>query len=378
MRGLCPFEDARSSPAQGVPKASSAHPVHNLDTEATSCYTSDREGPGEGARGVAEAVARDGSHGTERDPQPGAVPTAKGDERDMQRPRTGTRRLRCRMPIAAASALAAAAALTIAAPAFAAKVNPEFAEFLDCPAATAAICTVAHTTSGEFKMGNKEVPIEKEITLQGGLPTTSFETQKLIGARDGKTVISPPQKVPGGLLGIPGILEGIGGEVTATASLAGPASGIEVNQFNLLSGKGTAVVLPLKIKLDNPLLGSECMVGSETEPVVLHLMTTVKGVGSAPGKRKITELSGITLEDNQFAVPAAKNCGLSTLLVNLLAGLPSPAGHNRAVLTGDFESTPAEYAEKYAIIPQEKQEAKEKKSKEKQEKKEQKEKEKRG
>jgi hypothetical protein len=287
----------------------------------------------------------------------------------MQRSRRGACGILRRIPVAAVSALAVVLALTVASPAFASKVNPEFAEFLDCPAATAAVCTVAHTTSGEFKMGSKDVPIENPITLQGGLASTALSTQPLIAARDGRTVISPPQKVPGGLLGIPGILEGIGGEVTATASLAGPASGIEVNQLNLLSGKGTAVVLPLKIKLDNPLLGEDCMVGSETEPVVLHLTTTEKGTASAPGKQRITEFSGITLEDDQFAVPAAKNCGLSTLLVNLLAGLPSGAGHNRAVLTGDFEETAAQWAEKYAIVPQEKQEAKEKKQKEKQEKK---------
>ena len=104
-------------------------------------------------------------------------------------------------------------------------------------------------------------------------------------------MISPAQKIPGGLLGLPGLLEGIGGEVTATASLAAPASEILIDQVKVAQG------------------------GEE---------------------------------------PAAKNCGLSTALVNLLAGLPSSAGHNKAVMIGDFEQTFVKWAQKYAKPPKEK------------------------
>jgi hypothetical protein len=254
----------------------------------------------------------------------------------------------------AAGALLCAAAFATApqAQAVNTQLKEEFAEFLDCPTASAGVCAVAHTTSGEFKMGTKDVPIVNPITLQGGLPSVGLEDENLIPARDGNTLISPAQKVPGGLLGLPGILEGIGGEVTATASLAAPASDIVVNQFFVAKGgEGTAVLLPLQIKLDNPLLGNDCMIGSEAEPLLLHLKTTTPGTISSPGKKKITKLSGVVLEDDTFAVPAAKNCGLSTLLVNLLAGLPSPAGHNKAVMGGDFEETLVKWALKYAKPP---------------------------
>ncbi|HXD54248.1 MAG TPA: hypothetical protein VN618_05805 [Solirubrobacteraceae bacterium] len=286
----------------------------------------------------------------------------------MERPHSPTGR-RLRASLLAASLVAALLALGAApAPAVNTQLREEFAEFLDCPSATAGVCVVAHTTSGEFKMGSKDVPIVNPILLQGGLAINTLETQQMIPARDGNTMVSPPQKVPGGLLGIPGLLEGIGGEVTATASLAGPASGIQVNQYYLLEGGGTAVTLPLKIKLDNPLLGASCEIGSDAEPVVLHLATSVKGKRSNPGKEKIIKVSEISLEDSKFAVPAAKSCGLTTGLVNLLAGLPSGSGHNRAVLTGDFEQTLLQWAQKYAIGPQEKKEAKEKKEREKREK----------
>ncbi len=271
----------------------------------------------------------------------------------MRRRRFSKRGAARGLPAALAATLLCALLGAGAPPALAnGQLKEEFAEFLDCPEATAGVCTVAHTTSGEFKMGSKDVPIVKPITLQGGLAFSSLQTQPLIPARDGNTLISPPQKVPGGLLGI-GLLEGITGEVTATATIAGPPTGIQVNQFFLAEGGGTAVVLPLKIKLDNPLLGDECSIGSDAEPVVLHLATTKKGTVSNLAKGKITKISDVTLEDTSFAVPAAKNCGL-TLLVNILAGLPSGAGHNKAVMSGDFEQTLDAFALKYAKPPKEK------------------------
>jgi hypothetical protein len=234
------------------------------------------------------------------------------------------------------------------------ELKEAFAEFLDCPTTTAGVCAASHTTSGEFQMGLKNVPIEKTITLQGGLKFSSLQDQNFIPARDGNTLISPPQKVPGGLLGI-GLIEGIGGEVTATATLAKPASDIVVNQYWLAEGgNGVAVTLPLQVKLDNPLLGEECKIGSESEPVVLHLRNVKKGTIKTPGRGKIQEIAGVTLEDHTFAVPAAKNCGLSTTLVNLLAGLPSGAGHNKAVMNSDFEQTLVKWALKYAKPPKEK------------------------
>jgi hypothetical protein len=256
--------------------------------------------------------------------------------------------------IAAAAVLCLSAFAAPQAQAVNTQLKEEFAKFLDCPTATAGVCAVAHTTSGEFKMGLKNVPIEKTITLQGGLPINSLSDQHLIPARDGNTLISPPQKVPGGLLGV-GLIEGIGGEVTATATIAGSASDIVINQYFLAEGgEGVAVVLPLKIKLDNPLLGDECMIGSDASPVVLHLHTTKVGTLTTPGKKKIVEVDGVTLEDKTFAVPAAKDCGLSTVLVNLLAGLPSGSGNNKAVMSGDFEQTAVKWALKYAKPPKEK------------------------
>ncbi len=270
-----------------------------------------------------------------------------------------------------AGALAGLGAAGGPATALASKLKEEFAPFINCPTTKAAVCAVAKTTSGEFQMGSKKVPITSPITLQGGLGSTLiFEELPLIAPRVGPAISETPLTVPGGLIGI----EGLGGEVSATAYLAGAPSSILLDRVNLLSGKGTAIVLPLKIKLSNPLLGEECWIGSESHPIALHLtdgttappwpnkpVTGVPGTEGGAGKGKILVISGNTLVDNSFAVPGASGCGTNpllvpivTALVDLDSGLPSPAGHNAAVMSGSIEQTEVAYAERYAKPPREK------------------------
>ena len=63
-------------------------------------------------------------------------------------------------------------------------------------------CLVATTTSGEFKLGNKTVPINKPIVMQGGIIEGSHV---LVPAADGNTLSHTPLTVPGGLTGIEGL-----------------------------------------------------------------------------------------------------------------------------------------------------------------------------
>src|SRR5882724_6839343 len=73
-----------------------------------------------------------------------------------------------------ATALVAAGTLAVlgtAAPAMATSIQHEFDVFAHCPLANPAVttCVYSTTTSGEFKIGNSVVPINKTILLQGGL-----------------------------------------------------------------------------------------------------------------------------------------------------------------------------------------------------------------
>jgi hypothetical protein len=243
-----------------------------------------------------------------------------------------------------------------------AQLKEEFAPFTNCPVETAKICMVATTTSGEFKLDLKTTPIVNPVILQGGLASEAFGDQPLLGATNGNSVSKTSQPVPGGLTGIS---EAIGGAVTATAELAGPPSSIIINKGNLLSRSGTAVTLPIKVKLDNENLGEECYIGSEAEPIVLHLTTGTtspslpnqpisgsRGTLEGGAKGKIVKVKGNSLVDNNFAVPGASGCGGSLapildLVVDAGVGIPAPAGLNTAIMTGELEETSSVWAAKY-------------------------------
>jgi hypothetical protein len=281
-----------------------------------------------------------------------------------------------------AMALVPLATLGAAPPALASKkkqLQEEFLPFAHCPLEAAKVCMVSTTTGGEFVIDRKTVPIEVPVTLQGGLATvldteTLYESSPLIGASGASTLSETPLTVPGGLVGI----GGLGGEVTATAELAGPPSSVIINRWNLLAGKTPAVILPLKVKLSNEVLGEECYIGSDAEPIVLHLTTgttsppspgePIKGsIGAGVGgkaKGKITYIENATLVDNDFAVPGASGCGgaLSPVVdeaVDLDVGIPAPAGENTAIMSGALEETAAQFVAEYK--PKEKKEKKKKK-----------------
>jgi hypothetical protein len=263
--------------------------------------------------------------------------------------------------------------LALAAPAVASEHHPtgDYAPYADCPLSNPEVsaCVLAQTTSGEFTVGKRTVPIANPITLQGGT-IENEETGELtfVGAEDGNTLSKTAETVPGGLFNLTPpeswsqeakekyeemINKGLTG-VTEITELAEPASNIVLNEFNLLFEEGTALQLPVRVKLKNFLLGSSCYVGSEAEPIILHLTSgtteppepnqPIKGSAGTPEFKDeftILELNGGSLVDNAFAAPGASGCGGSLSqfvdpLVDSLFGVPSAAGHNTAILNGSL------------------------------------------
>jgi hypothetical protein len=278
-----------------------------------------------------------------------------------------------------ASLVATIAALSVASPAFATPKG-EFAVFADCPVTTASACVFAQTESGEFVVGNKTVPITKTITLQGGLNEPESGKVVFVAAKDGNTLTKVPQNVPGGLAGLinctqikgGGLLEtierascesvfenGLTG-VTATTELARPASEIQIDLGNLINGEGIALQLPIKVHLENPLLGSACYLGSNAAPIILPLTTGTtsppppnKPITGSPGEFStnpegtILTVSKNSLVNNSFAAPATSGCGglfefLLAPIINSSLGVPAAAGHNTAILNGTLRQAGAE------------------------------------
>jgi hypothetical protein len=260
---------------------------------------------------------------------------------------------------------AVVAALALAPNASASSHNPtgEFAPFGECPLSNPEIdhCVYAVYSDGSFDIGSKTIPVANPITFQGGY----VETPEIdfYGAENGETLSDTPQPVSGGLLGIvapswwPEIVkewwnEGINNGyigVNATLELAAPATSVALSPENMTTESGTALGLPVKIKLDNTLLGSNCYVGSNEHPIQLNLTTGNSGglSGSAgsvtfnPGFTLIT-LSGNELVNGTFAAPAADGCGgIFTFfvdpLINSIFGLPASSGNNSVALEGEFQ-----------------------------------------
>jgi hypothetical protein len=218
-----------------------------------------------------------------------------------------------------------------------ANLRSDLQKFAPCPYNNTLVsgCLYSPTTSGEFIVGKGTVPITKPVILQAGLVGT---TGALIPPESGEELSKTALPIPGGLVGIE--LLGNFTEVTATAELARPAS--YTSKINL----------PLKVKLDNPLnvvLGSGCYIGSEAEPLELHLgaETTNPPPPNTPitGKANFSTIDGgaiqvieQTLVDNAFAAPGANGCTLlppvGDLAVNTKEGLPAAAGTNTAIMTG--------------------------------------------
>jgi hypothetical protein len=284
-----------------------------------------------------------------------------------------------RRTLLAAVVAAVVAALGFSSSALAGVHHPTgaYAPFADCPLGNASVeeCLVATTSSGEFVVGKKTVPISNAITLQGGTHENE-ETGALnfIGAENGLTLSKTPQSVPGGLAGlvnckeIGNIIERVACEATfengltgvnATTELAAPATSIGINVGDLLEGKGVALSLPVKVHLENPLFGSECYVGSSSKPIVLELTTGTTSppapntpIKGNPGKLSIKEggalleISSNSLVNNSFAAPEATGCGgifsfLIDPIVDSTLGVPSAAGHNTAILNGTLKQAAA-------------------------------------
>jgi hypothetical protein len=270
--------------------------------------------------------------------------------------------------LAAASMLV----LALAAPAMATPKG-DFAVFAQCPTKNPELtfCFYAQTTSGEFQIGSTKVPINKTITLQGGsILNEETGAETFVGASNGETLSKTPLTVPGGLLGIIApeslplflqelinklVSEGLAG-VTATAELVGTPG---ISRSNLLSTEGSAVTLPVRVKLSNVLLGNGCYIGSKSSPVTLQLTT---GTTSPPAPNKpitgaigelefkdeftLVIIKGNKLVDNSFSAPVVNGCGglLSLLIdpaVDLKIGLPSTSGHNTAILEGSLQNATA-------------------------------------
>jgi hypothetical protein len=232
---------------------------------------------------------------------------------------------------------------------------PGYGQFAGCPSPSEnpAVDGCLHSviTGGNFKMGNKNVPIENPIPLSGGFS----EGLENFTANSKGGLVPVKQKVPGGVIGLTGLtwlLEFLGSEAltlyAVTEAAGQPVLGIET------------ISLPIRVHLVNGVLGNNCYVGSFTNPIKLNV---TYGTTSPPPPNKpitgtvpifsegvvapgVLELRKGVYVDNAFAAPGATGCVLTLFgfipisingLVNSQSGLPAPAGTNETKQNLDTE-----------------------------------------
>lgn len=269
-------------------------------------------------------------------------------------------------------------------PASASAYSGDYSVFNNCPVKNPETvkCQYATTTGGEVVLGSKKVPIVNPAVLQGGygFPNEAdpeFVAPFIAPINGVPTLSKAPQPVPGGLAGLVNCKEisnfilrvacewtfenGITG-LNSTLELARPANEVKVGEANLLFEEGTALRMPVKFHLENPFLGSECYVGSSTNPIIWKLTTGTTapplpnkpikgGVGTISLKGSdfgILVFTGAKLVDNSWSAPGASGCGgpgielLLNPIINAASGLPAAAGKNSATLINTIQAAAAE------------------------------------
>ncbi len=231
------------------------------------------------------------------------------------------------VPIAVLAALAALSPATAAATSTPA---PGYEQFTGCPHPgqnpLIVTCFRSVTTEGELQLGNKKIPLENPFALSGGITGGGvFDFNSSGGLQKVK------QKVPGSVIGLTGytwLLEFFGSEgltLYAEIELVGTPS-------ELL---GEPVSLAIKVHMINSVLGKNCYIGSNAEPIELELTT------SNPG----------TYVDNSYAVPGANGCVLTLFGfpaknidhdIDTASALPSESGLNSTTWVNDTETAAAE------------------------------------
>lgn len=217
------------------------------------------------------------------------------------------------------------------------------------PSTFGAACVSSVAQTGSFTIGGTKVTTGLTELQLGATGTATEGETVIVPATDGKTLVSDTVTVPGGLLGLELPEDGAGLGAILNRLLSGPPLGVQAtvelaglpSDFDggaALGSGGSIVTLPVRVHLQNAILGSRCYIGSAKDPILLKPM-----LQSAPADISTALFSGgfivgltATLGDDTFTVPEAHGCGPLNLLdkvINAKLGLPSASGANHLVLS---------------------------------------------
>jgi hypothetical protein len=241
-------------------------------------------------------------------------------------------------------------------------LNPLMQESTASPNGTAMGCIAGDAVTGSIKLGNITTPVAHPVTAQFGIWNPPNAPDLWAGgilpppAGLPAQLVTSPEFVPGGLLQALGCstatdpvvkrlcveAKNFGGKYLDVFALAQSAG--QITNFHL-----TTWTQPVKFRLINPLLGNNCYIGSDDNPVVINPNVT-GNLGATPDPNParfptvaVLAVTQATATDTTFAAPGVTGCGPGGVAnisvdeaIDASNGLPAASGVNSLTLNGNF------------------------------------------
>jgi hypothetical protein len=236
-----------------------------------------------------------------------------------------------------------------------------------------AACVAGQAVNGTLKIGNITTPVTQRVNVQFGFypqPNAAPGGDNTTGLSPIPAVLPPPAGVSAMLVTKPDLIPeslttalgcpSSNATVEALCQEAAENGGEDNTVYGLAQEAGQLTNFGLvtwtqriKVQLINPLLGNNCYVGTDQNPIVVNPQLSVGPGGMLkvlhdpnPAAHPDTEVLKITkaiATDNTFFAPAVTGCGpggVANIAVDealdTAAGLPAASGSNSLVLNGTF------------------------------------------
>ena len=246
-----------------------------------------------------------------------------------------------------------------------------FAPFTNCPlkdtfmqqTVVNTACTAGEATSGTITIGNITTQVTEPVNVQFGFGAPidhSLFPSPAIPPLAGPSAITTtkPDLIPESLTTALGCSTATDPTIQnmCTQAQADPADNQvfalaqdagNIQNFDLFTWEQ-----PMKFKLINPLLGNNCYIGTDSDPVVLHpqlqgtpgTTLTVQFDPNVPNHDAgVLALNDVNAVDTTFSAPTVVDCGPGGAAdyavnhaLNVSSGLPAASG-NSLTLNGNFD-----------------------------------------
>jgi hypothetical protein len=219
------------------------------------------------------------------------------------------------------------------------------------------VCVVGVASQGLINIGSLDTTFHGPGVVDGGTALNSATQPNWVDALNGKSFTSPKQlmAIPVmTMIGNPSIPPPADSDVWVEASQAGAMG------FSLITpgqGLNPLTVVPLSFHLMNPVLGPNCYIGTDADPITLNLTTGISGaltgtLGtlSTAGFSGGLYTTGTEVVDGTFSTPGATGCGPAGVYdaaIDTVGNLPSPSGANEAILYGNFDLATVKWVKRH-------------------------------